>query len=847
MTTSRYVGSGYVIEDVTACVLGRGGSGTVYRALSRADGRSVAVKVLDESRLADAEVVTRFVRERDALVCLRHPSLVPVIDLVVEGNLLAIVMELVDGPDLRTQLDASGQLDPDSAALLLADVLPGLAVAHAAGIVHRDIKPENLLVERSTGRLRLTDFGIARLTLGTSVTRLTSILGTPHYMAPELAEHGAASAASDLYAIGILLYEMVAGYRPFTGGHPVAVLRKHIDEAPVRPEVMPDALWELVGQLLAKDPAERPQSAADVAARLRAFASRGPAVAAAVAPLPPVATPEAQVELDGTRPLEAWPPAVIADPAAPPVVAALPRSAPLHREETVLGSIPRPVADVAEPVVPAAKRRWLVPTAAAVAAVLALGIVGVTTLRDGEPRADAAATVAVQNVFPVQAIGDGVVATRTWTLSGSNFRKMRSSVEIINSSKTLRTGYFDDVIPKQIATDAKQITRLTPAEVVVADPVLRYSYGMKARERYLAAWEATVPASATQQEAQRKLDAWAAQQVKDDHGYLLAVLRQQARQVIRLKLLPGQITMPANGRAYVALSGRLANGRLANSVLLSSTTYESSNPNVVFVDRGLLTAVNVGTARVVARLGTVTATMSVRITPATATAPPPIRKAPVAAGFTNAATIPAAPTTRAAQPSPARTTAPATRTSSVAAPKPSPKPSPSPSVKPSPTPAPHTGPPTGTTYTAAVGTDAVQFSGATYETWTRYTSTGGNAARTKSSPSGCSGTANTGTGYVDWTLQLPSGAEGNWDVQVFIPGDAYRATHGVRYRIAVAGGNYVTKTIAQTSYRSQWATLFHGQLQSNGQVHMTNNEGWTGDCSQVQPINASTVRWVYRG
>jgi hypothetical protein len=880
LATSRNIGSAYLIEDVATCVLGRGGTGTVFRAVSRADGQPVAVKVLDESRLADPDIVTRFVRERDALVRLRHPSLVPVFDLVVEGSLLAVVMELVDGPDLRTQLDATGPLIPEDAARLLAGVLPGLAAAHSGGVVHRDIKPENLLIDRQTGRLRLTDFGIARLTLGTSITRVTSILGTPDYMAPELAEHEIASPASDLYAVGILLYELVSGSRPFTGGHPVAVLRKHIDEAPARPPGMPDALWTLIEQLLAKNPLERPAGAADVAARLLAFAAGMGASAGAIPPLPEV--PGHDAATPSNRPLPAWPlagaatvaPAASALPrpvislrqdtvhgaadqpaaaleategaplyldawmsglgeqgAEQPVLAALPRPTESLRQETVTGTIPH--AEVAAPAgPPPGRRRWLLPVAAASVAAVALAFIGFVTLRRGEQHASAAATDAVQNVFPGQQIADGVVLTRTWTLTGTGFNHLRSTLEIVNGSKAVRRGLVDDVIPKEVARDGRAIHMLTRGEVVVADPVLRFGYALKPGDRVVKEWETTVRSAHTQAAAKKQLDSWAAQQAKDSAAYRALLVQREAMTVIRLKLLPGRITMPSNGRAYVALSGRLANGRMASAAVLSATTYQSSDPRILFVDRGLLTAVHAGSAKILARLGKVTATVVVHVVPATTAAPPPIVRAPSAPGFTNAAALPPPP-----RPAPAHSAAAAPKPAATKASTPSRKPSP----RPSPSPA-YTGLPIGTTYTAAVGTDTFSTNGA----WTRYTSGGVNAARTTSSPSGCTGSANVDPASAEWSLELPAGTSGYWDVQVFIPGDAYRATH-VQYRIAVAGGGYVTKTIAQTSYTSQWATIAHQHMQSGAGVRLTNYEGWTGDCSKVQPINASTVRWVYRG
>ena len=145
-----------------------------------------------------------------------------------------------------------------------------MAAVHAAGVIHRDIKPENLLLDTSAGRpmLKLTDFGVARLSYGASLTKLSSLIGTPEYMAPELAENDSATQAADLYSAGVVLYEMLGGRTPFAGGHPLAILRRHVNQAPPPIPGIPAALWDQIARLLAKDPAARPASAADATASL---------------------------------------------------------------------------------------------------------------------------------------------------------------------------------------------------------------------------------------------------------------------------------------------------------------------------------------------------------------------------------------------------------------------------------------------------------------------------------------------------------------------------------------------------------------------------------------------------
>ena len=269
MATS--LGSRYVLQKA----LGRGAMGQVFAGSIRPTGEPVAIKVLRPELVSDPEVVARFVQERTILMSIADPYVVRVIDLVVEGDTLAIVMELVRGSDLRRQLRARGTVPPAEALHLTGQLLRGAAAVHAAGIVHRDIKPENVLVDTSSGRprLKLTDFGVARLSYGASLTKLSGLIGTPEYMAPELAEHSRATPAADVYSAGIVLYEMLCGRTPFAGGHPVAVLRRQSDQAPPVIPGVPAELWDRIAWMLAKDPGSRPSSAAEAYAALAPLAS----------------------------------------------------------------------------------------------------------------------------------------------------------------------------------------------------------------------------------------------------------------------------------------------------------------------------------------------------------------------------------------------------------------------------------------------------------------------------------------------------------------------------------------------------------------------------------------------
>jgi serine/threonine-protein kinase len=259
---ARKIGSRYTVTRV----IGRGTCGTVWEG-SGPDG-PVAVKLLREDLAADQTLIARFVQERTVLTSLAHPHVVAVRDLVVDGNDLALVMDLVRGSDLRERLDTERALRPAEAAGLAADIAAGLAAAHARGVVHRDVKPENVLLDANTGAARLTDFGIARLVDGPRRTRATRIVGTPDYLAPEVIEGCPPGPAVDVYALGTLVFELLTGWTPFGGGHPGAVLRRHVTETVPEIVGMPEPLSELLEGCLSKAPAAR-LKAAEVSGRLR--------------------------------------------------------------------------------------------------------------------------------------------------------------------------------------------------------------------------------------------------------------------------------------------------------------------------------------------------------------------------------------------------------------------------------------------------------------------------------------------------------------------------------------------------------------------------------------------------
>jgi serine/threonine protein kinase len=250
-----------------------GGMGDVWRGTDEVLGRTVAVKILLPALLDEPGFAERFRGEARTMATIYHPGVVDVYDYGSDQQLAFLVMEYVEGDALSRTLSRVGRLTPARTMALVAQAADALQAAHANGIVHRDVKPGNLLV-RPNGTLVLTDFGIARSALVGQLTVAGSVLGTASYISPEQASGAVATAASDVYALGVVAYQCLSGHRPFDGATPIEIAMKHVREtARPLPADIPPAVRSIVERAMAKDPAARWPTAAAMAGVARQTAS----------------------------------------------------------------------------------------------------------------------------------------------------------------------------------------------------------------------------------------------------------------------------------------------------------------------------------------------------------------------------------------------------------------------------------------------------------------------------------------------------------------------------------------------------------------------------------------------
>ncbi|MCW2688426.1 MAG: serine/threonine protein kinase [Mycobacterium sp.] len=257
----------YQVETMIAT----GGMSAVYRGLDRRLDRPVALKVMDARYAGDQQFLTRFQLEARAIARLKDPGLVAVYDQGTDGQHPFLVMELVEGGTLRELLRERGPMPPHAVAAVLGPVLGGLAVAHRAGLVHRDVKPENVLIS-DDGDVKIADFGLVRAVAEAGITSASVILGTAAYLSPEQVGTGTAGPRSDVYAVGILAFELLTGVTPFTGDTALALAYQRMDNDVAPPSTViggvPAQFDELVLRATARDPAARYADALDMGVEL---------------------------------------------------------------------------------------------------------------------------------------------------------------------------------------------------------------------------------------------------------------------------------------------------------------------------------------------------------------------------------------------------------------------------------------------------------------------------------------------------------------------------------------------------------------------------------------------------
>ncbi len=277
--THMVIGNRFEIADLDRDLLGRGGVGDVYRGTDLNTGQAVAIKALrPEVAVNDPDALPRFVREREALKHLDHPNIVKIVDAVEEDGLHYLVMEYVPGGSLRDLLDLEGRLPIKRALEIGLDLADALTRAHRLGIVHRDLKPSNVLLAEDSSP-RLTDFGIAYVASSQRLTSTGTIVGTIPYLSPEACKGEMPDTRADIWAFGVMLYEMLAGEPPFAGTTFPAVLMAILtqpipDLHQARPDA-PDALVSLIDRMLAKNRQERIPSVRLVGAGLEAILGDG--------------------------------------------------------------------------------------------------------------------------------------------------------------------------------------------------------------------------------------------------------------------------------------------------------------------------------------------------------------------------------------------------------------------------------------------------------------------------------------------------------------------------------------------------------------------------------------------
>jgi eukaryotic-like serine/threonine-protein kinase len=439
-----------------------GGMGEVWRARDQVLDRIVAAKVLRSEYTGDPNFLARFRNEARHTAALSHPNIASVYDYgevtdPLEQNLAFLVMEFVDGQPLVTILHEEGRLPVDWTLHVLGQSADGLSAAHAAGVVHRDIKPGNLMV-RADGVVKLTDFGIAQARDATPLTRTGMVVGTAQYLSPEQAQGMEVTSASDVYSLGVVAYECLAGVRPFDGASQVAIALAHINRPPPPlPGDVPPAVRLLVERSLAKDPADRFPDGAAFAEAVRRVAAGGTLAAPIAAPVSaPATTPTAAVAgADGRTQVFATTGATgaLAAGAGHPPTGPVPPMPPLHGQ---------PVDEDFPPDEPPfddrRRRRMLLWTGAALLIVLLVAGGAFFLLGDAGQNRDAGGSTTSATATTSAAGGVRLDASYI----GRNADEVQAELEAVEMDVTQQPASEDQLANASTALDAGDVAALAP-------------------------------------------------------------------------------------------------------------------------------------------------------------------------------------------------------------------------------------------------------------------------------------------------------------------------------------------------------------------------------------------------
>lgn len=646
------LGSRYLVGER----LGSGGMGAVYRAARRDGGPDRAVKLLRPELADNPVILARFVQERVLMLALRSPHLVVVEDLIVDGDVVAIVMELVSGGTLRQHMTVNGPLSEGEAFEAIRQVLLGLGVVHGHGVVHRDVKPENVLIGTNpeTGGLtiKVSDFGIARLLDGPHLTGTFEYIGTVHYSAPEIAQGLPPTPATDVYAVGVMLYELLSGATPFAGGAPIAVMKRQLEQPPPRPPMIGDSAWALILRWLDAEPGARPADAWEALREINELqtASDG---ASAAAPLPgaelklgPTAAPSSFVIPGQAAPIASSPgagafspvgPALAADAAAadhlqiiherspqppelwPPTALTPPpgQSRDSNHPSIVPGfegaatpdwpSEGRTYADPPEEADPAPDLRRKRGLILAGIGILVAGLIGgaaiLLTGGSSSPKHYAF-------VFPVESFpSSGVTVARTWSVTGGKHPELHGVLDFTTSRPT--STQIEEVLPDAPVSDRSLFTFHPQPDVVETGRVVRYTITAGTGQTIQATYAVPVPAA--------DVSSTALQHLADEQLAETGARYRLTHRLVSLAFSTKAVGVSVGDLVKPQLSGTQLGNSRAPTVALFGVQYTVDDPHTATVNAdGAIKGVAPGITTVHAALGSLTTKIVVFVTASTA-------------------------------------------------------------------------------------------------------------------------------------------------------------------------------------------------------------------------------------